>query len=167
MFSALRGLVVATVIVVASASPAAAQSYGSQYWQCAPFARLLSGIQLFGRAAAWWTQAEGRYDRGNAPRVGSVLSFKSIGKMAAGHVAMVSQIVSERVIRVTHANWSPINGRRGQVEENVEVTDVSPGNDWSQVRVYYAPLKGLGTSSYPTNGFIYATSPQLKLASAQ
>ena len=76
-------------------------------------------------------------------------------------------VISERVIRVTHANWSPINGRRGQVEENVEVTDVSPANDWTQVRVYYAPLKGLGTSAYPTNGFIYATSPQLKLASAQ
>jgi surface antigen len=163
MFSAFRGLVVAMTLVVASAAPASAQAY----LQCAPFAREISGIQLFGRAAAWWTQAEGRYERGNTPRVGSVLSFKSVGKMPAGHVAMVSEVVGERVIKITHANWSPINGRRGQIEENVEVMDVSPGNDWTEVRVYYAPLRGLGTSSYPTNGFIYAQAPHLQLASVQ
>jgi surface antigen len=163
MFSAFRGLVVATALVFASAVPASAQSY----WQCAPFAREISGIQLFGRAAAWWAQAEGHYDRGNTPRIGSVLSFKSVGKMPAGHVAMVTEVVSERVIKITHANWSPINGRRGQVEENVEVMDVSPANDWTDVRVYYAPLRGLGTSSYPTNGFIYAQAPRLQLASVQ
>ena len=167
MFSVFRGLIAAMLLLVASAVPAAAQSYGSQYWQCAPFAREISGIQLFGRAAAWWAQAEGRYDRGNAPRVGSVLSFKSVGRMPAGHVAMVSEVVSERVIRITHANWSPINGRRGQVEHDVEVMDVSPANDWTQVRVWYAPLQGLGTSAYPTNGFIYATAPHMILASAQ
>jgi Surface antigen len=166
MFSAFRGLFAATVILIACAAPASAQSYG-RYWQCAPFAREISGIQLFGRAAAWWDQAAGRYDRGNAPRVGSVLSFKAMGKMPAGHVAMVSEVVSERVIHVTHANWSPINGRRGQVEENVEVIDVSPANDWTEVRVWYAPLGGLGTSSYATNGFIYAQSERLQLASAQ
>jgi len=163
MFSMLRGLVVATALFVASAVPAAAQSY----LQCAPYAREISGIQLFGRAASWWTQAEGRYDRGDTPRIGSVLSFKSIGKMPAGHVAMVTEVVSERVIRVTHANWSPINGRRGQIEQNVEVMDVSPGNDWTQVRVWYAPLDGLGTSSYPTDGFIYATAPRLQFASVE
>lgn len=163
MFSGFRGLVAAMVIFVASAVPAAAQSY----LQCAPYAREISGIQLFGRAAAWWTQAEGRYERGNTPRVGSVLSFKSVGKMPAGHVAMVSEVVSERVIRITHANWSPINGHRGQIEQNVEVMDVSPGNDWTQVRVWYAPLGGLGTSSYPTNGFIYAQAPRLQLASVE
>lgn len=163
MFSGFRGLVAATFLLVASAVPAAAQNY----LQCAPYAREISGIQLFGRAAAWWDQAEGRYDRGNTPRVGSVLSFKSVGRMPSGHVAMVSEVVSERVIRITHANWSPINGRRGQIEQNVEVMDVSPGNDWTQVRVWYAPLGGLGTSAYPTNGFIYAQPPRLQLASVQ
>lgn len=163
MFSAFRGLVVAIVLLVANAAPASAQAY----LQCAPYAREISGIQLFGRAADWWVQAQGRYDRGNAPRVGSVLSFKSVGKMPAGHVAMVTEVVSERVIRITHANWSPINGRRGQVEQNVEVRDVSPGNDWTQVRVWYAPIGDVGTSSYPTNGFIYAQAPKLQLASVQ
>lgn len=167
MFSAFRGLVMAVAIIFVSAVPASAQGYGDQYWQCAPFAREISGVQLFGRAAAWWAQAEGRYERGNQPRVGSILSFKSVGKMPAGHVAMVSEVVSERVLRITHANWSPINGRRGQIEENVEVVDVSPANDWTDVRVWYAPISGLGTSSYPTNGFIYAQPAHLVLASAQ
>lgn len=163
MFSVLRGIFAATALFVASAAPAAAQSY----LQCAPYAREISGIQLFGRAASWWSQAEGRYDRGNMPHVGSVLSFKSVGRMPAGHVAMVSEVVSERVIRVTHANWSPINGRRGQIERNVEVMDVSPDNDWTQVRVWYAPLGALGTSVYPTNGFIHAEAPRLQLASVE
>jgi len=85
--------------------------------------------------------------------------------MRSGHVAVVSEVVSERVIKVTHANWSPINGRRGQIERDVEVRDVSPANDWSKVRVWYAPVADLGTGAYPTNGFIYSQAPKLTLAS--
>jgi surface antigen len=167
MFSSLRGLFAAMVLLVASWSPAAAQDFPNQYWQCAPFAREISGIQLFGNASGWWAQANGRYDRGNRPRVGAVLSFQSTPRMRAGHVAMVNEVVSDRVIRITHANWSPINGRRGQIEQNVEVRDVSPNNDWSEVRVWYAPNGDLGTSAYPTNGFIYNEMPRLTLASVQ
>lgn len=167
MFSSLRGLFAAAVLLVASWSPAVAQEFTNQYWQCAPFARQISGIQLFGNASGWWAQADGRYDRGNRPRVGAVLSFQSTQRMRAGHVAMVTEVVSERVIKITHANWSPINGRRGQVEQNVEVRDVSPNNDWTEVRVWYAPLGDLGTSAYPTNGFIYDEAPRLTLASIQ
>lgn len=166
MFAPLRGLFVAMSLFIASAAPAAVQDFSGRYWQCAPFAREFSGIQLFGNAATWWSQAEGRYERGVTPRKGAVLSFQSTSRMRAGHVAVVSEVVSERVIKITHANWSPINGRRGQIEENVEVVDVSPANDWSQVRVWYAPIGELGTSSYPTNGFIYEQAPRLILASA-
>jgi surface antigen len=167
MFSRLVGLFAAISLMIASAAPAAVQDFSSQAWQCAPFAREFSGIQLFGNAATWWAQAEGRYARGNSPQVGAVLSFQATGRMRAGHVAVVSEVVSERTIRVTHANWSPINGRRGQVEQNVEVVDVSPANDWSQVRVWYAPLGDLGNSSNPTNGFIYRDEPRLVLASIE
>jgi surface antigen len=76
--------------------------------------------------------------------------------MPIGHVATVSQIVSEREVLVSHANWSRINGRRGQIERNVRVIDVSDAGDWSKVRVWYAPLRDLGTSSYPLFGFIYS-----------
>jgi hypothetical protein len=125
---------------------------------------MISGIDLFGRAASWWNQAIGRYEQGSLPRAGSVLVFKAIASMRSGHVATVSRVVSDRVIEVTHANWSIIRGRRGQVERNVQVVDVSPGNDWSQVRVWWAPQQGLGTRAYPTYGFIYsrkATKPSV------
>ena len=72
--------------------------------------------------------------------------------MSRGHVAVVSDILTDRVVRVTHANWG---GSRGKVEENVTVVDVSPANDWSQVKVWYNPISDLGTTVYPTYGFIY------------
>ncbi len=151
----LRGVVAAILLTFGFAAPAAAQSY----LQCAPFARLVSGIQLFGRAADWWEQAKGLYARGVAPQKGAVLSFKSTGAMRAGHVAVVSEVVSNRVIKITHANWSVINGRRGQVEQDVEAVDVSAANDWSEVRVWYAPIGKVGNRAYPTNGFIYKAAP--------
>jgi surface antigen len=143
-------VLLATMILPASAANAQA------YLQCVPFARMVSGIDLFGRAASWWHQAVGRYEQGSLPQAGSVLVFRAISSMRSGHVATVSRVISERVIEVTHANWSLIRGRRGQVERNVQVVDVSPANDWSQVRVWWAPQRGLGTRSYPTYGFIYA-----------
>ncbi|WP_380872965.1 hypothetical protein ACFB49_38630 [Sphingomonas sp. DBB INV C78] len=146
-----------------TATPAAAQS---QYWQCAPFARMFSGIQLFGRAADWWAQAAGKYQRGQTPAIGSVLSFRAFRAMPAGHVATVSQIIDARTVKLTHANWSLIGGRRGQVEHDVTAVDVSPKGDWSQVRVWWAPTQSLGTTSYPTNGFIYAAAEAAKAALA-
>lgn len=126
-------------------------------WQCATFARAFSGIQIFGDAATWWQQAAGRYAEGGAPRAGAVLVFKPTARMRVGHVATVSEIVSPREIRVTHANWSPIGGSRGQVETDVTVVDISDANDWSRVKVWYAPLGDLGRSEYPVYGFIYGT----------
>ena len=42
-----------------------------------------------------------------------------------------------------------------QLFRNVRAIDVSDAGDWSLVKVWYAPQGGLGTSSYPTDGFIY------------
>lgn len=150
----LRSIVASMMLIGMSFTATTAQAAG-QSWQCAPFARMISGIQLFGNAGTWWNQATGKYDQGKAPAPGSVLVFKAIDSMRAGHVAMVSQVISERVIKVTHANWSIINGRRGQVEKDVTVIDASEKGDWSKVRVWYASLKGIGTKAYPTYGFIY------------
>lgn len=126
----------------------------AQFWQCAPYAREISGIQIRGNANTWWGQAAGRYERGNAPKIGAVLSFQSTRRMRVGHVAMVSQVVSDREVLLTHANWS----RRGGIERDVRAIDVSPAGDWSMVKVWYGPQGGLGTSSYPTNGFIYGST---------
>lgn len=125
------------------------------YRQCVPFARTASGIDLYGDAHTWWDQAEGRYARGHVPQVGAVMSFRPYRAMQLGHVAMVSKVIDERTVLLRHANWSPIDGRRGQVELDVRAVDVSPENDWSEVRVWYAPLGDLGTTHWPVNGFIY------------
>ena len=124
----------------------------AQFWQCAPYARVISGIAIHGNANTWWSQAAGRYARGHAPRVGAVLAFAATGRMRLGHVAMVSEVVSDREVLLTHANWS----HRGGVETNVRAVDVSADGDWSMVKVWYGPNGGLGTSAYPTRGFIYA-----------
>ena len=125
------------------------------YWQCVTFARMMSGIQLFGDAATWWEKAVGHYARGAAPESGAVLVFKPNAHMRQGHVAVVSHVFTDRIIEITHANWSPIDGRRGQVEKDVAVVDVSPRGDWSQVKVWYDPLGDVGQTVYPTYGFIY------------
>ncbi len=125
---------------------------GEPYWQCVTFARMFSGINIFGDAWTWWNQAVDRFRTGDDPETGSVLVFQPEGRMSRGHVAVVSDILTDRVIRVTHANWG---GSRGKVEENVTVVDVSQGGDWSQVKVWYSPIHDLGTTVYPTYGFIY------------
>ena len=122
------------------------------YLQCVPYARQVSGIQLYGDAHTWWDQAAGRYERGHAPEAGAVMSFKKTDRNPFGHVAMVSKVVNDREVLLTHASWS----RPGGIERNVRAVDVSAAGDWSEVRVWYAPTGGLGTSSYPVNGFIYS-----------
>jgi surface antigen len=143
-------LVAASLGFFAVATPLAQAE--QPYWQCVTFARMFSGIQIFGDAWTWWRQAVNSLRTGNAPEAGSVLVFQPHGRMTRGHVAVVSDILTDRVIRVTHANWG---GSRGRVEENVTVVDVSRSGDWSQVKVWYNPINGLGSSVYPTYGFIY------------
>lgn len=126
--------------------------------QCVPFARAASGIQIYGDAWTWWGQAEGRYRRGETPRVGAVAVFRRWSRLPLGHVAVISRIVDDRVVMVTHANWSRQNGERGHTEQDVTLTDVSPGNDWSEVRVWYRDMEGLGSTTYPLYGFIYPST---------
>jgi len=135
------------------------EEQGLPYIQCVPYARRVSGIQLYGDAHTWWGQAAGRYARGTRPKVGAVMAFRPYGPMQLGHVAAISRIIDSRTVLLRHANWSPIDGRRGQTEDNVRAVDVSPANDWSEVRVWYAPLGGLGTTHWPVSGFIYNQKP--------
>lgn len=135
----------------------------ARFLQCAPFARDVSGINIHGNAHTWWGQAAGRYDRGQEPEVGAVMAFKAIRRMPVGHVAMVSRIVSDREVLLTHANWS----RRGGIERDVRAVDVSAAGDWSEVRVWFASNGDLGTTSYPLNGFIYAAGHAAKPSTIQ
>ena len=129
------------------------------YLQCVPYARQVSGIQIYGDALTWWDQAEGRYAKGRKPKPGAVMSFAPSGRMVLGHVAAVSRVIDSRTVLLRHANWSPIDGRRGQIEDNVRAVDVSERNDWSQVRVWFSPIGNLGTTAWPVNGFIYPDRP--------
>ncbi len=81
--------------------------------------------------------------------------FKPGGALTRGHVAVVDHVLTDRIIQVTHANWSPVNGQRGQIENEVTVVDVSAPGDWSQVKVWFKPSGALGTTVYPTFGFVY------------
>jgi surface antigen len=123
--------------------------------QCVPYARALTGVEIRGDAHTWWGQAEGRYQRGAAPKVGAIMAFRPHGNMRLGHVAAVRKIVDKRTLIISHANWSTINGGRGHIEEDVRVVDASEANDWSRVRVWYTPNAALGTTEWPLNGFIY------------
>lgn len=157
------GALVAGIVALAPLSSAVAD----RYWQCVPFARLVSGIQIFGDAHTWWRQATGRYATGLTPTAGSVLCFKPSGAMTLGHVAVVSQVLTDRVIQITHANWSRIGGTRGQIERDVTVIDVSASGDWSRVKVWYDPVRDIGSSTYPTYGFIYPDAQAVRMASSQ
>ena len=145
----MRSVLLSLLLV---ATPAMALNEGLQ---CVPFARAVSGVDIRGDAHTWWGQAEGRYDRGNRPRVGAVLAFKPYGGMRLGHVAAVRKIIDSRTILVSHANWSLIEGTRGHIENNVRVVDVSDAGDWSEVRVWFDSLGDLGTTHWPVQGFIY------------
>lgn len=148
------GIALASTSVALAPAPVAAQS--SSYLQCVPYARELSGVQIYGDARTWWDQAEGKYARGRRPAKGAVMVFKPHRNMRLGHVAYVSKVVDSRKVLLTHANWSEINGRRGQIERNVPAIDVSPNNDWSEVRVWYHPIQAPGGTHWPLHGFIYA-----------
>lgn len=150
---ALSGTLAFAVAAEATPTPSLLDYVG----ECVPFARLASGIALYGDAWTWWAAADGRYRRGTVPREGAVLVFRQSQRLRLGHVAVVSRVLTPRVVMVTHANWSRLNGVRGHVERDVTLTDVSQRGDWSQVRVFYRDTDGLGASTYPVYGFIYPT----------
>jgi surface antigen len=120
--------------------------------QCVPYARQVSGIDLRGDAWTWWGQAKGHYARGKKPRPGAVLVFKKTRALPRGHLSVVTRVIDAREILITHANWSSTGDTRGQVTTDVRVIDVSPGNDWSELRVWNGSDFG---RSNPAAGFIY------------
>ena len=143
----------------ASSGPATGPRVGDYFGgtipvECAPFARELSGVRLWGDAADWWYQASGHYARAGNPSVGSVLVFRRSGRLPSGHVAVVSQVLGNRQILVTQANWV-----HHRVSQDQPVIDISAANDWSAVRVWWPPTEQMGISEYPTYGFIRADRP--------
>jgi CHAP domain len=122
--------------------------------QCVPYARFMSGIGLSGDAWTWWDKAAGLYARGSLPEPGAVLSFPGVERMPLGHVAVVTQVLSARKILIDHANWPNAFVQHGAISRDVQVVDLSPANDWTEVRVQFGEGGPLG-SIYAANGFIY------------
>jgi hypothetical protein len=118
--------------------------------QCVPYARARSGVTLFGDANTWWTQAAGRYARGPAPLLGAVIVLTGYAKDGRNHLGVVSRLISDREVRIDHANW--LND--GNIYIDDPVVDVSPNNDWSEVRVWNAKTRAWGTRVYLVEGFI-------------
>jgi surface antigen len=118
--------------------------------QCVPYARQRSGVALFGDAGTWWDQAAGRFSRNTTPVLGAVMVLTGYAGPGRGHVAVVSRMVSDREIRVDHANW--LND--GAIYLDDPVVDVSPDNDWSEIRVWNPRAGSWGVRTYLVRGFI-------------
>jgi hypothetical protein len=121
-----------------------------QRLQCVPFARTVSGVEIYGNANTWWAQAAQRFERERDPEIGSVMAMRGYNTSARGHVAVVQEVISDRLVLVDHANWL----NRGEVTRAVPVRDVSPQGDWSAVQVWHVPGGHWGARVYRVQGFI-------------
>ncbi len=72
---------------------------------CVEYARMRSGLKIFGDAKYWWSRARALYARMAMPAENAVMVFSGSRRLKKGHVAVVTQIVSSREIRVDQANW--------------------------------------------------------------
>lgn len=131
--------------------------------ECVPYARQVSGIELYGDAWTWWDSAAGRYDRGWHPEPGAVLVMEATGVMRRGHLAVVEQVIGPREVLVTQANWGNSAKTRGRVEHGTPVIDVSSDNSWRAVRVWNRETGAYGRVN-PSYGFIYQRPVQLVAA---
>ena len=141
-------------------APGVARPQVAEPVSCVPYARERSGIRLSGDAWSWWDGASGRYARSRTPRPGSVLVIDRTPGMRDGHVAVVTRMVSNREIRVDHANWAS-GAAKGRIATDQRVVDVSPRNDWSAVRVWYPRIDALGGTVFPVRGFVHAEAVTL------
>lgn len=144
-------------VAVLLAGLTAAPGLGATVLQCVPYARIVSGVDIYGDALNWWDQAQDHYKRGHKPKKGAVLAFRPVGPMTLGHVAVVSRVLDDRRVLIRHANWSA----PGAIEEDVLAVDVSDEGDWSQVRVWHSPTGQMGARTNPTYGFIYPLRAKL------
>jgi len=127
---------------------------------CVPYARLRSGLAIFGDAKLWWARAKSLYEEFAQPAVDAVMVFSGSKRIRRGHVAVVTEIVSPREIVIDHANWQ----NKGEIDHNMPVLDVSPNNDWSQVRVWDVNNSRFGAHVYRISGFILGNRPVMVAA---
>lgn len=139
-----KGGIVLSLCLAAALLPGVAKAK-----DCVRAVRSMSDFTIQGDAWTWWQHSEGTYEHDVRPQAGSVLVFKRTGQLGRGHVSLVSGVIDNRTIEVDHT-WL----RSGQIRRGMTVIDVSPNNDWSEVRVWNEPTDQLGTRTYPTYGFV-------------
>jgi surface antigen len=131
--------------------------------ECVAYARSRSGIVIYGDAGTWWDKADGRYARGSEPLLGSVMVLTGYARPGRGHLGVVTNLLSEREIRIDHANWLD----DGAIYLDDPVVDVSPENDWTEVRVWNPKTLSWGVRTYLVQGFIgpASTARQQRISS--
>jgi hypothetical protein len=117
---------------------------------CVEYARMRSGLAVFGDAKHWWARAKNLYARLPHPVEEAVMVFSGSKRLKRGHVAVVTEIVSPRQIVVDQANWQ----NKGEIDHATPVLDVSAKNDWSKVRVWDIRSGTFGSHVYAISGFI-------------
>lgn len=117
---------------------------------CVEYARMRSGLSVFGDAKHWWDHAKNIYARMSRPVEEAVMVFSGSKRLRRGHVAVVAGIVSPRQIIVDQANWE----NHGEIDHATPVLDVSRDNDWSRVRVWDMRSGTFGSHVYAISGFI-------------
>jgi hypothetical protein len=127
---------------------------------CVEYARLRSGLAVFGDAKLWWSRARNLYAEFAEPTVDAVMVFSGSRRIRKGHVAVVTKIVNPREVIVDHANWQ----NHGEIDHNTPVLDVSLKNNWSQVRVWDINSRQWGARVYKLSGFIAGHTPALATA---
>jgi hypothetical protein len=136
--------------VVAAATPAPSVETPLKRLFCVEYARMRSGLAVFGDAKHWWERAKNMYARVSHPVEEAVMVFSGSKRLKRGHVAVVTNIVSPRQIIVDQANWQ----NHGEIDHATPVLDVSADNDWSKVRVWDMRSGQFGTHVYAISGFI-------------
>lgn len=140
-------------ITAATAAPMV--EWAAKHLYCVEYARIRSGLQIFGDAKYWWNKAADMYARAAQPVADAVMVFAGSKRIRHGHVAVVTAVLGPREIKVDHANWQ----NHGEIDLNMPVLDVSKDNDWSKVRVWDPRSGQYGARVYAISGFIERTAP--------
>ena len=143
-----------TVTAAMVALPEPSVEKPARRFYCAEYVRIQKGLPVFGDAKYWWEKANSFMTGWPSLWRNSVMVFATSMRLKRGHVAVVTDIVSPREIRVDQANWQ----NHGEIDHSTPVLDVSPANDWTRVRVWDTRSRQFGAHVYPISGFI-VTAP--------
>ena len=127
--------------------------YASDHQECVPFVRDRSDIKLYGNAHSWWDQIP-KNQRSHTPAPGAIMVLSDSHKLHYGHLALVTQLINNREIEVTHTNWGSNSSTRRRVYEMMRVRDSSTDNDWSEATFWNKDAGSFGFP-YPVDGFIH------------